>query len=275
VTITDAEVAIAAAQAGAEVVRRDYGAAHVRHMKSATDFATKTDVDAEKAIRAILDEHRPHDGVLGEEQGLSGSEAATRRWLVDPLCGTLNFAAGTPIVAVNVALTGRGRVTAAAAADPIADEVFWTDGDRAFRRYEDEDAPLEPAAHSMLVDVNCDGPLDRPFVGGQLVADPRLRAMHGPRVVSSTLAVAWVAAGRRAAYVSDGQFRDNLHFAAGIALCEAAGCVVSDLAGDALHTGRGLLVSADEVTHRAMLDLVRPHLETVLATEPPPLSASR
>jgi len=276
VTITDAEVAIAAAQAGAEVVRRDYGAAHVRHMKSATDFATKTDVDAEKAIRAILDEHRPHDGVLGEEQGLSGSEAATRRWLVDPLCGTLNFAAGTPIVAVNVALTGRGRVTAAAAADPIADEVFWTDGDRAFRRYEDEDAPLEPAAHSMLVDVNCDGPLDRPFVGGQLVADPRLRATYGPRVVSSTLAVAWVAAGRRAAYVSDGQFRDNLHFAAGLGVCEAAGCVVTDLAGDTLHTGRGLLVSADDITHRTMLDIVRPYLETVLtAPEPPPLSASR
>jgi myo-inositol-1(or 4)-monophosphatase len=119
----------------------------------------------------------------------------------------------------------------------------------------------------MLVDVNCDGPTHQRFVGGQLVADPRFRASYGPRVLSSTLPVAWVAAGRRAAYVSDGHFRDNLHFAAGIALCEAAGCAVSDLAGAPLHAGRGLIVAADQETLDAMVELVRPHLEAVLGAD--------
>lgn len=56
-------------------------------------------------------------------------------------------------------------------------------------------------------------------------------------VVSTTLAVAWVAAGRRAAYVTDGHLRDSVHLAAGTALCQAAGCVVTGLDGQPIHTG--------------------------------------
>lgn len=258
--LTDVEVAIAAAQAGAAVVARAYGDSQVRFAKSATDFATQADIDAETAIVAVLDEHRPDDARTGEELGSTGSDRSERRWFVDPLCGTLNFAAETPLVAVNVALVDGDAPLAAVAADPIADELFWTDGTGAYRRSQSGEELLRPTPRSGLVDINCDGPLDEPFVGGQLVADPRLRATYGPRVISSTLAVAWVAAGRRAAYVSDGRFRDNLHFAAGIALCQAAGCVVSDLAGDPLHTGRGLLVAADRETHERLVALVEPHV---------------
>ena len=262
--LTDAEVAIAAALAGAEVVASGYGSVHARVAKTTTDFATETDIAAEAAIVGVLEAHRPADARTGEESGDHGPRAASRRWLIDPLCGTLNFAATTPLVAVNVALLQDGASGAAAVVDPIAGELFWTDGSRALvRRGGGPDRALAPTPVSRLVEINCDGPLDRPFVGGQLVHDPRLRAAYGPRVISSTLGVAWVAAGRRASYVSDGRFRDNLHFAAGIAVAEAAGCVVTDLAGDPLNTGRGLVVSADAATHQDLLDLVRPHLSAV------------
>jgi len=265
VTLTDAEVAIAAAMAGAEVVARHYGSTQVRFAKSATDFATQTDIDAENAIMSILAEHRPDDARTGEESGSAGTASSSRRWLIDPLCGTLNFAATTPLTVVNVALIGESRCIAAAAADPIAGETFWTDGSGAFVRHGDEDSSLQPSAVSGLVEINCDGPLDRQFVGGQLISDPSLRAAYGPRVISSTLGVSWVAAGRRAAYISDGAFRANLHFASGIAICQAGGCVITDLAGDPLNTGRGLVISADPTTHQRVLSIVRPHLAAVLA----------
>ncbi len=264
--LTDAELAISAALAGAEVVARDYGSAHRKFGKSGTDFTTQTDRDAEDAIMSLLAEHRPDDARTGEETGASGNPSRSRRWLVDPLCGTTNFAATTPLVVVNVALVDGSGSVAAAAADPIADEVFWTDGREAFVRHGVEDSVLQPSAQSGLVEVNCDGPRNRPFVGGQLVSDPALLADYGPRIIASTLGVAWVAAGRRAAYLSDGSFRDNVHFAAGIAICQAAGCVVTDLAGDPLHTGRGLVVSADWTTHRALVSIVRPHLAATLNT---------
>ena len=262
--LTDAQVAVLAATAGAGVVAGAYGGRHARRMKSATDFATETDIDAEQAIREVLAAHRPLDATLGEELGGTGDGGAARRWLIDPLCGTLNFAATTPLSVVNVALSEHGEPRVAAAADPCSDEVFWTDGAAAYRRHRGSDERLAPSASSALVNINCDGPLDRPFVGGELVADPAMRGAFGPRVISSTLAVAWVAAGRMAAYVSDGDLRDNVHFAAGLALCRAAGCVVSDLAGDPLHTGRGLIAAADHETHAAMLRIVEPHLARVL-----------
>ncbi len=262
--LTDVEVAIAAARAGAEVVARSYGSEHARFAKASIDFATETDIAAEAEIVRVLETHRPADARTGEESGDSGPHAASRRWLIDPLCGTLNFAATTPLMAVNVALIQNGASAAAAVADPIAGELFWTDGSCALVRQGDgADRVLEPSAISCLLEINCDGPLDRPFVGGQLVHDPRLRAAYGPRVISSTLGVVWVAAGRRASYISDGSFRDNLHFAAGIAIAEVAGCTVTDLAGDPLNTGRGLVVSADPTTHHEVLALVQPHLSAV------------
>jgi myo-inositol-1(or 4)-monophosphatase len=71
----------------------------------------------------------------------------------------------------------------------------------------------------------------------------------------------WVATGQRAGYVTDGDVRDSVHFAAGLALCEAAGCVVTDLRGGPWGYGvTGLLAAADSETHKALLALVRKYL---------------
>ncbi|MDZ5621509.1 inositol monophosphatase family protein [Nocardioides bizhenqiangii] len=256
---SDIDVALTAADAGAAVVRAAYGTRPVRHAKSDRDFATDADLDAERAILDVLTKERPGDRVLGEETGESGGSGA-RRWLVDPLCGTLNFAAQTPLFAVNVALADDSGVIAAVSADPITGERFWTDGARAFVRRGSVDEPMTPSADSHLVNVNCDGPADLPFVGPQLVGDPVFVAAFGPRVLSTTLALAWVAAGRQAGYVTDGALVDNVHFAAGIALCRGAGCIVTDLAGESLVEGRGLIAAADAATHQRLVEIVRPHL---------------
>jgi myo-inositol-1(or 4)-monophosphatase len=96
--------------------------------------------------------------VTGEENGHTGPDDAERTWLVDPLCGTLNYAARTKLVAVNVPLGEGSGITAAAAVDPFSGEVFWTDGRRACVRRGDADTKLSPSADSRLVDVNLDPP---------------------------------------------------------------------------------------------------------------------
>lgn len=259
VQLSDTELAVAAAQAGAEVVRDKYGSRLTRHHKSATDFATDADLEAERAISQLLRSARPDDAFLGEEAGATGPADAARTWLVDPLCGTLNYAARTPLVAVNIALRSKGIVTVAATADPLADEVFWTDGAGAYERRADVDRPLVPSAQSMLIDVNLDAPFpnaDR-FRAVRMLAEPEFGTVLRPRVSSTSLALAWVAAGRRAGYVTDGDLRDSVHFASGIALAQAAGCVVTDLLGQPPHTGvGGLIAAADQPTHATLLALV-------------------
>ncbi|UUZ61753.1 inositol monophosphatase family protein [Nocardioides sp. B-3] len=260
--LTDVEVALAAAEAGARIVRAAYGTGLTGHAKSGLDFATNADLDAERAILEFIRVARPGDACVGEESGTGGGPGS-RRWLVDPLCGTLNFAAQTPLVAVNVALVEGPDVLVGVSADPISGETFWTDGHGAFVRLDGADVGVSPSARSLLVDVNCDGPAGRPFLGPQLLADPAFRTMFGPRVLSTTLAVAWVAAGRRAAYVTDGSLVDNVHFAAGIGLSRAAGCVVSDPAGEELNAGSGLVVAADRGVHDRLIEIIRPHLMAV------------
>ncbi|GAA2203703.1 MULTISPECIES: inositol monophosphatase family protein [Streptomyces] len=256
---SDAQLAVTAAQAGAAVVRELYGRRPARREKAAGDFATAADLAAERAILDVLRAARPDDAVTAEESGDTGAAGARRRWLVDPLCGTLNYAAQTMLVGVNVALRAGAEVTAAATADPFSGEVFWTDGTRALVRRDGGDAELTPAAGSALVDVNLDPPYPNApgFRPALLLADPGFAERFRPRVVSSTLAVAWVAAGRRAAYVTDGHLADSVHFAAGIALCRAAGCTVTGLDGEPPYTGAGgLIAAADAETHAALLDLV-------------------
>ncbi|MFG3076580.1 inositol monophosphatase family protein [Streptomyces sp. NPDC048225] len=258
----DTDVAIAAARAGAEIVRTRYGQRLTRIDKGGGDFATDADVAAEAAVLDVLRAARPGDAVHGEEGGRQGADGAVRQWFVDPLCGTLNYAAGTTLVAVNVAL----RDGPAAVADPFSGEVFFTDGETARVRRDGRDTPLVPTAATRLVDVN----LDPPFPGApafravDLLAHPGFGRSLRPRVVSTTLALAWVAAGKRAAYVTDGTgLTGSVHFAAGIALCRAAGCVVTGVDGaPAGPAGRGLVAAADAETHALLLSLIREPLGT-------------
>ena len=79
-------------------------------------------------------------------------------------------------------------------------------------------------------------------------------------MLSTTLALAWVASGQRAAYVTDGDLDGSVHFTAGIALCLAAGCVVTNLDRGPLHTGiGGLVAAADAATHDALVTMARRH----------------
>jgi myo-inositol-1(or 4)-monophosphatase len=257
--LSDVDLAITASEAGAAVVRAKYGTPLARIEKTPLDFATDADVQAEQAILEVLRTARPADELVGEESGMARSGSTGRSWLVDPLCGTLNYAARTPLVAVNVALRVAAGIAAAAVADPFTGEVMWTDGTRAYLRRDGRDEPLRPSPDSMLVDVNLDGPYPNAgqFRAVAVLAEPVFADSFRPRVCSTTLALAWVAAGRRAAYLTDGHLLDSVHFTSGIALCQAAGCIVTNLQGQPLHTGvGGLIAASDEQTHTALLAIV-------------------
>jgi myo-inositol-1(or 4)-monophosphatase len=255
-SLSDADVAVAAARAGADIVRNLYGHQLARIDKGGGDFATTADVAAEKAILGVIRAARPHDAVLGEEGGQQGDDGAGRQWLVDPLCGTLNYAVGSMLVAVNVALRGG----AAAVADPFADDVLFTDGNKARRLRKGIETPLAPSSATGLVDVNLDPPFPSApdFRAVDLLAHPGFVARFRPRVVSTTLALAWVASGKRTAYVTDGRdLSGSVHFAAGIAVCRAAGCVITDIDGHPVGpAGRGLLAAADAHSHKVLLSMI-------------------
>lgn len=269
--MNDVEVTIAVAREGAKVVRRRFGTTLDRVAKPGNDFATSADLEAEAAMLAVLRRERPNDVVFGEETGRSGLGTNGRMWLVDPLCGTLNYAAGTRVGSVNVALKVGSQSVAAAVSDPFNHETFWTDGIKAFVRINDQDRRLTPDSSTKLVDLNFDPPFPTApaFRAVVLAADAKFAELFKPRVFSTSIALTWVASGQRAAYVTDGDVRDSVHFAAGMAICEAAGCTVTDLRGARSWTGAtGLVVAADFETHTALLRLVSKYLDERLERRP-------
>lgn len=250
---TDVEIAIHATEVASEVIRSAFHTPLTRYAKVGDDFATQADLAAEKAILDVLAAACPGDRFLAEESGVSGAVGSDRTWMIDPLCGTRNFAVGTPSVAVNVALRTGSTVTAAAVGAPFADEVLWTDGDGAFARHDGTDERLQPNADNLLVDINLDDPF--PWsTPAQLLDAPGFADVFHPRAHSTSLTLVWVASGRRAAYVTGGDLSDSVHFAAAIAVCQAAGCVVTNLAGQPLHTEpHGLIAAADRETHARLV----------------------
>src|SRR5215831_19421889 len=149
----DFTLAIAIANEGAVIVPDRFGTHLTRLDKGAGDFATNADIEAEKAMLALLRRERPDDGILGEESGSSGSTKSSRTWLIDPLCGTLNYAVKMRVAGVNVALRAGNQFEAAAVADPFNGEIFWTDGAAAFLRFAEVDTRLRPDGRSGLVDL--------------------------------------------------------------------------------------------------------------------------
>jgi 3'(2'), 5'-bisphosphate nucleotidase len=87
---------------------------------------TEADRAAERLIVAGLRAATPGIPVIAEEEVASGRETGPGPafWLVDPLDGTREFAAGRPEFAVNIALVRGGRPVLGAVALPATGELF-------------------------------------------------------------------------------------------------------------------------------------------------------
>jgi len=114
-------VAIDAVERALELARRRVGAEDITS-KGARDVMTATDLAVEDAVRGIVRDALGFS-VVGEERGGEAPAEGTPYWLVDPICGTRNFAAGIPLYCVNLALVEGEQVTVAAVGDPSTGEI--------------------------------------------------------------------------------------------------------------------------------------------------------
>jgi len=72
---------------------------------------TEADLATESALRSILAHERPHDLIVGEEEG-GALTVPGRRWIIDPIDGTKNYVRGVPVWATLIALVeGPGAAT--------------------------------------------------------------------------------------------------------------------------------------------------------------------
>src|SRR5262245_5411235 len=117
-------VAVEAARAAGGLLHDARSATRQITYKGApTNLVTEMDARAEGVVIEHLLRAFPADGVLAEESGARPGTSG-RRWIVDPLDGTTNYAHGVPIWAVSIALEVEGRVRLGVVCDPSHDELY-------------------------------------------------------------------------------------------------------------------------------------------------------
>lgn len=88
------------------------------------DFATNADIASQHYILGELAKSFPYDGIIAEEEGLTTLGTSEYTWIIDPLDGTRNFAAGNEHFAVMIARANRERITDSALYFPTDDTLI-------------------------------------------------------------------------------------------------------------------------------------------------------
>jgi len=228
--MNDLELALAAASAGADIVRARFGAHRVIEQKGRLDPVTEVDRESEKVIVDLLNTHRPEDGLLGEE---GSSRASTgRRWIIDPLDGTVNFIHGIPQVGVSVALYDGLQPLVGVVVDAIRGEVFAaTAGGGATRDGQSIAVSDVSDLHRAVVVTGFPYDHDEYAASYAATVGAVLTRVNGiRRLGSAALDFCWVASGR-----FDGYWEYSLgpwDCAAGVLIAAEAGAVITDALGN-------------------------------------------
>lgn len=252
----ETHVALGAVERALELARRGVGAA-VIIPKGRRDQVTATDVAVEDAVRGIVSDVVGLV-VVGEERGGEAPADGSSYWLLDPICGTRNFASGMPLYCVNLALVEGDQVTVAVVGDPSTDEIHVAERGRGAWAVKDSlRRALTTSGESRTIVIE-DGKSSaaRREHAAQFTASAIRADRWDFRSLGTTLALSYLAAGRVSAYVVF--WASAIHTAAGSLLVTEAGGTLSDIDGGpwTVHSD-SIVGSANPDLHQELLDLVR------------------
>jgi myo-inositol-1(or 4)-monophosphatase len=226
--------------------------------KKGNDFATEVDLAIERQVVAALVE-ATGIGVHGEEFGGSDVNSAWV-WVLDPVDGTFNYAAGSPMAGILLGLLHDGEPVAGLTWLPFIDQRYTAVAGGPLYKNGSAQPPLASIdlADALIGAGSFSADARGRFPGRYRIAvleslsrvSSRLR-MHG----STGLDLAYVADGiLGAAVVFGGEVWDH---AAGVALVRAAGGVVTTLAGDPWTPASRSVLAAGTAVHAEILEILR------------------
>ena len=250
-------VAVDAARAAGQLLRSELqGSRRIAYKGAPTNLVTEMDGRAEELIVRRLAAAFPDDGILAEERGAQPGRSG-RRWIIDPLDGTTNYAHALPLFSVSIALEAERQVQLAVVFDPNLDELYVAERGRG------------ATVNDRRLSVSTTATLDQSLLATGFpynireTADTNLREYAAfalrsrgvRRMGSAVLYFAWLTSGR-----FDGYWELRLgpwDAAAGSLLVEEAGGRVTNLTGGTLDIDAPAVVASNGRIHDAMLAVLR------------------
>ena len=259
------ECAIRAARSGGEIARARLGKPGYLKWKGQRDVTSQASLDVQEAITATLLAEFPVSSVFAEE----GPEdqpmpiEAEHLWIVDPICGSMNFVQGIPYFAISIALRTAGNIQLGVVYDPCRDELFQAT----------TNTPAMMNGEKIVVEQVSEGieawgaaivGTDWPHSGmrrdqTERIVSMMLNQVNGLGIMGSpALSLCGVAGGHLHAY-----WHLDLKIwcvAAASVILQRAGAILTDVHGDSWLFSDGGYIATNAVIHGWLLNCVRPVL---------------
>lgn len=231
----------------------------VRHVeyKGAINLVTEVDKECEKLIVGKLQENFPEDDILAEE-GSGERHKTQRRWIVDPLDGTVNYTHSFPFFCTSIALEKNGELELGVIYDPNRDEMFSAiKGEGAMLNGESISVSKAPTLNEALVatgfayNVRQEERFDNLDNFSKFVKIARAVRRPG----SAAIDLAWLACGRIDGFWE--LFLKPWDMAAGVCIIQEAGGLVTSFDGSPYNLYGTQILASNGIIHNEMMHVLR------------------
>ena len=260
-----------AVDGGAELLRSGRLDVGTVVAKGDRDYATEVDLRIEETIRSTLEDAAPDVGFLGEEEGEREGRGGAM-WVLDPIDGTVNFANGSPLCAISLALVEDGEPVLGIIDLPLLGERYVARRGAGSSLNGQPIAVLEPPGlHDAIVGfadfavgskAKVENPVHRELMNLLVPRCLRVR-VHG----SECLDLAWLAAGRLD--VSVMLSSQPWDVTAGVLIAEEAGARAFDHGGSPWSPTSEFTICCTPGLVDELLPLVQEAAEAAEAPSPP------
>ena len=244
------------AREAGKIIKTDYDKAETDIIhKGNIDLVTQTDLQCDKLLRERISEKFPDDCIIIEESEII-NQSSTRRWIIDPLDGTTNFAHRFPFCAVSIGLEVNEEIIYAVVFNPILDELFEAEkGKGAFLNGKKINVSKTNKISNALVATGF--PYDRWEKADEYIKDYLAfmkRSQGVRRVGAAAIDLCYVACGRL-----DGFFERKLKpwdTAAGSLIVIEAGGTISQYSGEKYSCFDNTVLATNSLLHDRMINIL-------------------
>ncbi len=232
-----------------------------------SSIVTEMDVAAERKIAHLISQKYPNHSIIGEEKGaiMTGSEFT---WIIDPIDGTSNYAAGIPWFGILIAVMQNDQPYAAGAYLPFYNLTYYAEkGKGAYCNEKRIEVSQETILKKVLVSYATDYSEDENKTRLETnVLNDMIKNVRNIRATNCLVDFCYVADGRLGGCVN---YACKIwDIAAPYLLIKEAGGIMTDLNGDEIvfelniesYLKNYRVVAAGRYLHEKIIDILIQHI---------------
>ncbi len=237
---------------------RDFG--EIENLQVSTkgpgDFVTSADKRTEKILIEEIQKAHPEHGIITEETGIINKSNVEKKWIIDPIDGTMNFLNGIPQFAISIAYEEKGKIICGVIFNPILNEMFVAEkGNGAYLNNSRIRVSNKKKIKDALLVTG--GPKGNSKIKNKIFSEyinVSNNVSNVRKFGSAALDMAYVACGR-----FDGYWQRELNYwdiAAGIIILKEAGGFINFFDEDNNNPLKKNIIASNSNIHNELLDLI-------------------